>query len=664
MSRPGAHLAVALAIVLVAACAAPVPSPSPATPSAAPAGSPSATGPAATPAATEPASEPASQAASEPYRDPTLPVEARVDDLLARMTDDEKIGQLTLIEKDSIDPQSAAGLTLGGILSGGDGNPTPNDPSAWYAMVDAYQQAALTTRLGIPILYGVDAIHGQSHVVGATIFPHEVGLGATHDADLVEQVGRATARETSATGIRWTFGPIVAVPQDVRWGRAYEAFGQDTASVSTLAEALIRGLQGRVLTSNDSVAATAKHFVGDGGTSWGTSDVPGYSIDRGLTDVDDATLRAVHLPPYAAAIDAGTRIVMASFSSTRAGKVHGDHHLLTDVLKGELGFTGFVVSDWGGVDEVVRGDYPAAVAQSLGAGIDMVMVPSDALGFRDAVRAGLADGRIAHDRLDDAVRRILRVKVEMGLFEHPMPAADPATVGSAANRQLAARAVAESAVLLRATKGALPIAPDGAGPVLLAGAAADDIGTQLGGWSITWQGSAGPTTTGTTLRGALADRLGPRLRYAAGGRFDGGAHARVGVVVVAEPPYAEGHGDSATLQLAPAELAVVDRVRPLVDKLVVVIYSGRPLLIDRLAKADALVAAWLPGTEGEGLAAVLLGDQPFAGTTPYTWPIAAADAPRAGKATCDGAVFPLGFGLATDGSLLGSRPCPGPIGPG
>ena len=309
------------------------------------------------------------------------------------MTDDEKIGQLTLIENQSIDPGTAAALVLGGVLSGGDGNPTPNDAGAWYAMVDGYQRAALGTRLGIPILYGVDAVHGQSHVVGATIFPHQVGLGATGDASLVEAVGRATAVETSATGIRWTFAPVVAVPQDVRWGRTYEGFGADPALVSELGAALIRGLQGGDLTRQDAIAATAKHFAGDGGTAWGTSTTSGYQIDQGVTPVDGATLDAVHIAPYRAAIDAGARIVMASFSSTTAGKVHGDRHLLTDVLKGDLGFTGFVVSDWGGVDQVVPGDYDAALAQSIGAGIDMVMVPSDAVGFQESMRRGLASGR-------------------------------------------------------------------------------------------------------------------------------------------------------------------------------------------------------------------------------------------------------------------------------
>jgi beta-glucosidase len=590
------------------------------------------------------------------YLDPGLPVDARVEALLGRMTDDEKIGQLTLIENGSVDPAGVERGLLGGVLSGGDGNPTPNGPDAWFAMVDAYQQAALRTRLAIPILYGVDAIHGQSHVVGATIFPHGIGLGATDDADLVEQIGRVTAAETAATGIRWTYGPVVAVPQDVRWGRTYEAFGEDLALVERLTASLVRGLQRESLDRDDSIAATAKHFVGDGGTEWGTSTYEDYRIDRGVTPVDEPTFSA-YLGPYRSAIDAGARVVMASYSSTPAGKMHGDRHLLTDVLKGDLGFSGFVVSDWGGVDEVVPGDYDASVAQALGAGIDMVMVPYDAAAFQQAVRHGLASGSIARDRLDDAVRRILRVKFEMGLFERPMPSLDRSAVGSASNRALAAEAVAESLVLLRTAPGAFP-AGAGTESVLLAGTAADDLGIQLGGWSITWQGSTGRTTTGTTLRDALSARLGGRLAFDAGGSFAVGTRAPVGIVVVAEPPYAEGRGDSATLEIPDADLDVIDRLRPIVDRLIVVVYSGRPVILDRLAPADAIVAAWLPGTEADGLADVLLGTRPFQGTTPYTWPRTPDAAARTGRGACDGAVFPFGYGLAADGGLLGPTACP------
>ncbi len=594
------------------------------------------------------------------WHDPGLPPAIRAEALLAEMTTDEKIGQMTQIENDSVGPAGVTNQMLGSVLSGGGGAPTRNDADGWYQMVADYQDAALATRLGIPILYGVDAVHGHGNVVGATIFPHDIGLGAAHDPALVERIGRATAVEMAATGIRWDFGPVLAVPQDVRWGRTYEGFSEDPLAVADLGSAFIRGLQGSDLAATDSAAATAKHYLGDGGTAWGSSTHEGYAIDQGVTDVDEATLRAIHLTPYEDAIDAGVRIVMASFSSTSSGKVHGDYHLLTEILKGELGFTGFVVSDWGGVDQVDP-DYDTAVATAVSAGIDMVMVPYDAARFQAAVRAGLAAGTIESVRVDDAVARILRVKFELGLFETPMPPpGHAADLGSAADRELARGAAAASAVLLKTKPGVLPIASD-SGRVLLAGSGANDIGLQSGGWTIEWQGGRGPITPGTTIADALRARLGDRLIVDPAGTFPAGTRAPTGIVVVAEPPYAEGEGDSATLALPRADIDIVAAVRPRVDRLVVVILSGRPVMLDRLwPNADALVAAWLPGTEGSGVADVLLGDVPFGGTTPYTWPTSPADAPRTGKEACDGAVFPLGYGLDAAGTLLGPAACSTP----
>ena len=614
-------------------------------------------GPTASPSsAVSPSASLAALPASADDRDPTLAPSVRASALLARMTEDEKIGQMTQLESGSVNPAGVARFLLGSVLSGGDGAPPENNPDAWYRMVAAYQQAALGTRLGIPILYGIDAVHGNSKVVGATIFPHNVGLGALDDPGLVEQIGRATAVEMTAAGVRWDFGPVVAVPQDVRWGRTYEGYSEDPARVERLSTAFIGGLQGTDLAAQGSAVATAKHFVGDGGTEWGSSTVPGSALDQGVTTVDDATLRAIHLAPYTTAIDAGVRIVMASFSSTTAGKVHGDRHLLTDVLKGELGFTGFVVSDWGGVDQVDP-DYPTAVARSIMAGIDMVMVPSDGAGFQAAVKQGLASGAITQDRIDDAVRRILGVKFEMGLFEQPMPPdGRAADVGSTADRELARKAVAGSAVLLKASIDALPVASSGS--VLLSGPAADDIGRQSGGWTITWQGGLGSVTPGTTIAAALADRLGDRLQYDGTASFDADTRGDTGIVVVGEPPYAEGRGDSATLALPPEDVALVATMRPRVRHLVVVVLSGRPVMLDGiLDEADAVVAAWLPGTEGTGIADVLLGDAPFRGTTPYTWPVTPDDAPRTGKAACEGAVFPVGYGLDASGRLLGPAAC-------
>ena len=585
----------------------------------------------------------------------------RVAALLSQMTLDEKIGQMTQIEKNAIDATNAAAFNLGSILSGGGGFPSPNTPQAWYDMVTAYQQAALGTRLGIPIIYGVDAVHGHNNVEGATIFPQNVGMGATNDPALVQQACAATALEMNATGVRWDFGPVVAVPQDIRWGRTFEGYGEHTDLVSRLGAACIEGLQGSGLSADDTAAATAKHFIGDGGTAFGSSTASGptgpYLLDQGVDQMDEATLLRLFLPPYLAAVDSGARIVMVSYSSTTAGKVHGDHHLVTDILKGQLAFTGFVVSDWGGVDQVVPGDYPASLAQGINAGIDMVMVPTDYVRFITTMKSQVQAGTIKQDRIDDAVTRILRVKFEMGLFEKPMPAAGRvAEVGKDADRAIARTAVARSAVLLRTSPNVLPIAASGK-KVLLAGEGADDIGIQSGGWTITWQGAAGQITSGTTIQGALKARLGDNLTFDRSAAFPAGTKADIGVVVVAERPYAEGVGDSSTLALPSEDVALLAKVRPLVNKLIAVVLSGRPMILGDAASADAVVEAWLPGTEAAGLADVLLGDKPFVGTTPYTWPKKAADAARAGKSACDGAVYPVGYGLDATGKPLGPAAC-------
>ncbi len=637
------RLGVVAVVVLVAAC-----------------GSSNATG---TPVASSGASSGASTAASasaasgKAWMDATKSVDDRVAALLSQMTLAEKIGQMTQIQN-KIDPSIVTQFALGSILSGGGGAPAAgNTLQAWYDMVNGYQQAALGTRLGIPMLYGIDAVHGNNNVFGATIFPHNVGMGATHDPALVTKECAAVAQEMNAVGIRWTFGPVIAVPQDIRWGRTYEGYSENTDLVSQLGTACVQGFQGSSLSAADTAAATLKHFIGDGGTAYGSSHTSNYILDQGVDPMDEATLLKLFLPPYQAAVKAGARIVMTSYSSTTAGKVHGDKHLITDILKTQLAFTGFVVSDWGGVDQVVPGDYAKSVAQSINAGIDMVMVPDDYMKFITTMTSLVQGGTIPQSRIDDAVSRILRVKFEMGLFENPMPAAGKLDeVGSAANRALASQAVSESAVLLKTSANVLPIASTGQ-KVLLSGQGADDIGVASGGWTISWQGAPGPIESGTTLKGALASKLGDNLIYAPSGAFADGTKADVGVVVVSEQPYAEGVGDSSTLQLPANDLALIAKMRPLVTKLVVVVISGRPMLLDDFSSADAVVAAWLPGTEAEGLADVLLGAKPFVGTTPYTWPKTVTDAPRVGKTACDGAVYPVGYGLDATGKLLGPAAC-------
>lgn len=597
------------------------------------------------------------------YLVPTIAVEARVADLLSRMTLDEKLGQMALIERGSLTPDDARRWGLGGVLSGGGGYPPgDNTVAGWAAMVRAFQEAALATRLGIPLLYGVDAVHGHANLAGAVVFPHNVALGAADDPELVEAIGRATAREMLATGILWNYAPVLAVARDVRWGRAYEAYGEDPALVTRLALAAQRGLQGDDLASIRSVLATPKHYVGDGATAFGTSPLPGAWLDRGDARIDEATLRAVHLAPYVEAVAHGARSVMVSFSSWDALPMHAHAYLIRDVLRGELGFDGFVVSDWGGVDAVAP-RYEDAVAVAVNAGIDMHMVPYDAPRFLGALRRAVERGDVPLARIDEAVAAILRVKFELGLFERPF--GDPAlqgAVGSAEHRALAREAVARSLVLLKNEGGALPLRRDGAGTVFVAGPGADGVGMQAGGWTIEWQGELASLTPGTTILDGLTAGFGPGtdLRFDARGRFDAGpARADVGVVVVGERPYAEWFGDTAGLRLPVEDEDLVWRMRQRVDTLVVVLLTGRPLVLDETWDlADALVVAWLPGSEGDGVTDVLFGGRDFVGRLPYTWPRTVAQLPFDFDALpvdgCEAPMFPRGFGLRYDGAAGGT----------
>ena len=593
-------------------------------------------------------------------------VDDRVEALLAQMTLAEKIGQMTQVEKNSITPKDVTRYFIGSVLSGGGGSPPRNTPEDWLAMVSGFQEAALSTRLGIPLLYGVDAVHGTAAVVDATVFPQNVGLGAADDPDLMRRIGAATAAEMAATGIRWNFGPVVAVPQDIRWGRTYEGYGENTELVSRLAVPYIEGLQedasGQRFGSPATVLATAKHFLADGGTAFGSSTteiIKPYLLDQGDAQIDEATLRRVHLPPYQAAVDAGVGSVMASFSSWNGVKMHGNRDLLTGVLRDELGFDGFLVSDWQGIDQL-PGDYYSDVVTAINAGIDMVMVPYGYKLFIDTLTQAVETGDVSQARIDEAVRRILRVKAELGLFDHdPLePGAPIETVGSLDHRELAREAVRKSVVLLKNERETLPLVH--ATPLIyVGGEGADDIGIQIGGWSTEWQGAAGDITAGTTILGGIKEVSAPDalVLYDAAGRFDsytnatgGQLIADVGVAVVAERPYAEGVGDSSDLALPAADLAMVQRLRDSSNRLVLVVLAGRPVdITDLLPLADAVVVAWLPGTEGQGVADVLFGRYPFTGKLPYTWPRSADQLPFDFSALPadgpDAPLFPAGFGL-------------------
>jgi len=587
------------------------------------------------------------------YNDASVPVEARVKDLLGRMTLAEKIGQMTQVEKNSIQPDGVTRFLLGSILSGGGGSPAQNDASHWLEMTNAYQQAALQTRLGIPLIYGADAVHGHNNLMGAVIYPQQIGLGAAADTALVKRIGRATAEEMQATGVQWDFAPVLAVPQDIRWGRTYEGYSENTALVSQLGAAFIHGLQGEKLSDPASALATAKHFIGDGGTTFGSSTSNGYLIDQGDMRVDEATLRAEFLPPYQAALEAGALSAMASFSSWNGEKMHAQKHLLTDVLKGELGFKGFVVSDWGGIDQISP-DYNQAVITAVNAGVDMAMTPYDASRFINALTRAVNDGKVPQARIDDAVSRILYAKFKLGLFEHPLGNRNlMAKVGSPEHRQLGREAVARSLVLLQNDRQTLPLAKNVA-VIFVAGQGANDIGMQCGGWTIEWQGQSGDITAATSLlKGITNTAAGSKVLYDPSGDFKGDgtpSKADVGIVVVGEMPYAEGVGDSQNPALTQSDVDLIGKMRVRSQKLVVIILSGRPLIItDVLSKADAWVAAWLPGTEGQGVADVLFGDQPFRGKLPYTWPRSSGQIPIHSSQAGNGpsaALFPYGFGLS------------------
>jgi len=584
------------------------------------------------------------------YLNRDLPAEERAEDLLIRMTLEEKVGQMTLIEKGSITPEGVEEYFIGGVLSGGGGTPSSNTIEAWAKMVDSYQEGALATRLAIPIIYGVDAVHGHNNVKGAVIFPHNIGLGATGDPDLVYRIGVATAEEMAATNIHWNYAPAIPVVQDIRWGRTYESYGEDTGLVTQLGTAYLEGLQGDDLSDPLTVLGTPKHYIGDGATVWGSSMTGSYQLDQGVMTATEDEIREKYLPPYQAAIDAGALSVMVSFSSWQDTKMHAHTYLVTDVLKGELGFEGFVVSDWGGLDQV-NGNYYRAVVESINAGIDMNMVPYSATKFINAMLDAVENGDISEERVNDAVYRILLAKFKLGLFERPY--SDPALfdlVGSEKNRELAREAVAKSAVLLKNENAALPVSKDSS-LIFLAGEGADDIGMQCGGWTISWQGAKGAITPGTTIKDAFENAFEGQLQYNRFGKYDNildengnPAVADVGIVVVAENPYAEGVGDARDLTLSSNDLEMIERVKERSQKLIVIVMSGRPLVItEALDLADAWVAVWLPGTEGEGVADVVFGDAPFVGKTPFTWPASMDQLPLGSYNTEP--LFPYGYGL-------------------
>ncbi|MCH2189765.1 MAG: glycoside hydrolase family 3 protein [Gammaproteobacteria bacterium] len=594
-------------------------------------------------------------------------VEKRIEQLLENMSLAQKIGQMTQAERLFCSPEQARKFHIGSILSGGGSCPGDNQLADWVQMADEYWHASTSKderHLGIPIIYGVDAIHGNNNVLGATVFPHNIGLGAARNPELMQKLASATAREVLAAGVDWTFAPTLAVAQSNRWGRMYESYSQDPVLVANYAAPFVDGLQSSY--DDDGVISCVKHWVGDGGTTKG--------IDQGETTLSYQDLERVHMLPYYPALEAGAMTVMVSFNSWNGDKCHGHRFLLQQELKGRLAFSGFVVSDFDGIDYLSQ-DYYEAVALGVNAGIDMFMVPEEWQRFIEYLTQHVEIGSVSMSRIDDAVRRILRVKAASGLLDQVKPSArawsNHSSFGGEKHRQLAKNAVAQSLVLLKNDNSILPIKKQNR--VLVCGKNADNIGHQCGGFTIAWQGVSGneDIAGGTSILNGLVG-FHEQVTYVEQDRveqiepndFD------VAVAVIGETPYAEGLGDIRTnendiveagsqirglmkvlepygtstklSELHPEDLRLL---RSLSDKnipIVAVLISGRPLQIDlELDLTDAFVAAWLPGSEGQGVAEVLLGKLDFVGKLPFDWPRDSAENSERGL----NARFPIGYGL-------------------
>lgn len=625
------------------------------------------------------------------YKNSHAPTSKRVADLLSRMTLAEKIGQMAQAERADVDANPALITTnlLGSVLSGGGSVPTPNTAEAWADAIDRYQQAALDTRLGIPLIYGVDSVHGHGNLLGATVFPHNIGLGATRNAKLVEKIGEITAEETRASGPQWAFAPCVCVARDDRWGRTYESFGESPGLVGWLGGAAIDGLQGHrgQLDEPDRVLASAKHFAGDGLTTYDeskASDVVSpntpYPIDQGITEVSREEFEELALAPYVPAVKRHkVGSVMPSFSSvdwTEDGlgnpvKMHASEELITGWLKEQQHFQGFVISDWRAIRQL-PGTYRDQVKTSVLAGVDMFMEPIQAPNnpngwdlFIPTLTELVTSGEVPQSRIDDAVARILRAKFELGLFERPFTdRRNIDDIGSAEHRWVARQAVAESQVLLRNQHRTLPLSKRD--DVYVAGSNADNIGNQAGGWTLTWQGGSKNVIPGDTILDGIEDATRGDVTFSQDASAPVPAGAE-GIVVVGETPYAEGFGDvrgpewawdpadagtprqQQTMKLSAADTLAVQKVCAAAASCTVLVVSGRPLEIpaDLLAQTDALVASWLPGSEGDGVADVVFGKRPFTGKLPVTWPRTVAQEPiNVGDADYD-PLYPYGFGLRT-----------------
>lgn len=581
--------------------------------------------------------------------------DAKIQALLSQMTLEEKVGQMIQANQGNLkDPIDVEKYFLGSLLSGGSSDPkTGNGLVDWTDHYDSLQSRTQNTRLRIPLLYGIDAVHGHSNVLNAVLFPHNIGLGCTRNPQLVERAARITAIETRATGINWTFAPCVTVPRDERWGRTYEGFGEDPELARTLGEAAVRGLQGNDLSDPLSLLACAKHFIGDGGTQYGTGRKLRENLqilDRGNVILSETELRRIHLAGYVTAIKAGVGTIMPSYSSWNGVKCSGSKRLLTEILKEELKFDGFLISDYDAIDEM-PGDYKSQAETSVNAGMDMFMVSAKYRELYGLLLDLVRENRVSMSRIDDAVTRILRVKFAMGLMDpgrsHLADRKLHARFGSAGHRQVARECVRASLVLLKNEKRVLP-ASKKLNRIHVAGKTADDIGNQCGGWTISWQGKSGANTTGgTTILKAVQETVSTNTKVTYSKDGADAAGADLGIVVIGETPYAEWMGDKQTLELSEEDVAVVEKMKQAGIPLVVVLISGRPIIIDKIVdKADALVAAWLPGTEGRGVTDVLFGDFKFVGKLSFSWPRSMDQIPINVGDKDYNPLFKYGFGLS------------------
>lgn len=647
--------------------------------------------------------------------------ESFIKNILDKMTLEEKVGQMTQVDKRMLDSnEDIANYFLGSILSGGGAVPEDNTPKGWVKMVNDYQDQALSTRLKIPLIYGIDAVHGHNNVVGATTFPQNIGLGCTNDPDLIKQINYATAVEVAATGLHWTFAPCITIPKDDRWGRQYEGFSESSELVTNLTASAIKGYEESLPNlGGKKIAACAKHFIGDGGTTWDSGTLQEgmhkYRLDRGDTKITEKELREVHLPPYLEAIKAGVKTIMISFNSWNGIKCHGNKFLVNDLLKEELGFEGLVVSDWAGIDEI-PGDYKSDIIASINAGIDLVMVPGSLYGqnhyktFIKLLKESVIEGQITMSRIDDAVTRILRVKYELDLFNDPYGNPEYSKyVGDPKHREIARTAVKKSLVLLKNNSNLLPLNKDQ--KVYLVGSGANNLGMQNGGWTVEWQGRFTPDfkildenndnsiqqsemvkfykevynlkyddgstigffskldtdkngkisktefqfyeasspfqPDGTSIYSAIKSLVTDESLLTYDPRANNLNGDGVIVAVIGEYPYAEGYGDDGELSISPFDQAVLNKCYASNKKLIVIMLSGRPLIINKhINNWDSFLAAWLPGMAGEGITDVLYGNYNPTGKLSFSWPKNITQIPIDIMDNNYDPLFEFGFGLS------------------